>query len=188
MRPVIGDGVEVEIEGAAGPEPILAARLLPGGQELRSHRVIDPRGFPEVERLLGIALSPAAKPSSATSAMMWLLRSIDQSLRAKADRSAWPAGSSSTLEARGLGQLGEVEAHQPRQEQEEPPQRVWIRRAPARTRGHRPRVPRWPRRTAVHHPGDVAGAQPFALEHFPDRRWLSLTWRSFSASLISYTE
>ena len=41
-----------------------------------------------------MALSPAnnARPSSATRAMMWFLRSIDQSLRAKADRSAWGAG------------------------------------------------------------------------------------------------
>src|ERR1700683_4225974 len=41
-----------------------------------------------------MALSPqnSASPSSATSAMTWLLRSIDHSLSASEARKAWPAG------------------------------------------------------------------------------------------------
>src|ERR1700738_4433105 len=44
--------------------------------------------------LLGMALSPqnSASPSSATSAMTWLLRSMDHSLSASEVRSACPAG------------------------------------------------------------------------------------------------
>jgi hypothetical protein len=43
---------------------------------------------------LGMALRPQnnASPSSATSAMTWLLRSTDHSLSASAARKAWPAG------------------------------------------------------------------------------------------------
>src|SRR6266446_6005173 len=43
---------------------------------------------------LGMALSPqnSASPSSATSAMMWLLRSIAHSLSASEARSAWADG------------------------------------------------------------------------------------------------
>src|SRR5215471_13875306 len=42
----------------------------------------------------GMALRPQnkARPSSATSAIMWLLRSIDHSLSASEARSAWAAG------------------------------------------------------------------------------------------------
>ena len=71
---------------------------------------------------LGMALSPqnSASPSSATSAMTWLLRSIDHSLSASAARKAWPAGI-----MRGARQLGAerqrvaVETHQIGDEQEQ---------------------------------------------------------------------
>src|SRR3989304_5212264 len=52
MLPVIGAGVEIEIEGAARKEVGALDGLLPGGQELGGNRVIDPRrGLREVAPL-----------------------------------------------------------------------------------------------------------------------------------------
>src|SRR5579864_7405037 len=72
---------------------------------------------------LGMALSPqnSASPSSATSAMMWLLRSIAHSLSASEARSEWADGT-----MREPGSLAAcahaiaVKAHQIGDEQEQP--------------------------------------------------------------------
>src|SRR5271166_4904360 len=94
MLAEVGHGVEVEIER------LTAKRFSP--LSCACHRASRRETFCGVMReeysdrklFLGMALSPqnSASPSSATSAMTWLLRSIAQSLSASEARSACAAG------------------------------------------------------------------------------------------------
>ena len=122
---VVGDGVEVEIEGLAGEELLARRRAsCQAASRLRaSWRESMREEYSERKLFLGMALRPqnSARPSSATRAMTWLLRSIDQSLRARQARRACAAGI--ILEPGSWAACGEpveLEADQVRDEQEEP--------------------------------------------------------------------
>ena len=114
---------------------------------------------------MGIALSPqnSASPGSATSAMTWLLRSIDQSLRASAARSACAAGIITEPGSRAaLASVCDLQGA---------PDRAGTRTArrsglrtrcpgPARTRARRPPVPPWvPAAPGAPRPGVAAALQ-----------------------------
>src|SRR5271169_4416345 len=94
MLAEVGHGVEVEIERLAGKELLSGELRVPAGEEARDLLRGDARGIFRQEALLrhDIEAAEQSEPSSATSAMMWLLRSIDHSLSASAARSACAAG------------------------------------------------------------------------------------------------
>jgi hypothetical protein len=85
--------VKVEIERLSG-EYASGGLLVPQRQQALNLLRGDAGGIFRQEVFLGMALRPqnSARPSSATSAITWLLRSIDHSFSASEARSAWADG------------------------------------------------------------------------------------------------
>ena len=86
----VGHGMEVEIERVAGNRASPVSRSCHSASKRETFCGVMREEYSDRKLFLGMALSPqnSASPSSATSAMTWLLRSIDHSLSAKQARSA----------------------------------------------------------------------------------------------------
>ena len=94
MLAEIRHGVEIEVEDSPVNSASPANRVCHEASRRETVWRVIREEYSDRKLFLGMALRPQnrARPSSATSAMMWLLRSMDQSLRASAARSAWAAG------------------------------------------------------------------------------------------------
>ena len=87
-------GVEVEIDRLCREQRIACDPVCQAASRLETLLGVMREECSARKLFLGMALRPQnrARPWSATSAMTWLLRSIDQSLRARAARKACSAG------------------------------------------------------------------------------------------------
>src|SRR5919109_2451587 len=94
MLAEIGYGVEVEVEGFARQDRFAGERSVPGAEQGCDFLRGNAREYSDRKLFFGMTLRPEnrPRPSSATSAMMWFLRSIDQSLSAREASKACGAG------------------------------------------------------------------------------------------------
>src|SRR5882757_8611977 len=94
MLAEIGHGMEIEIERVAGQDVLSGDLCVPSRQQARHPLGVMREEYSDRKLFFGMALRPQnkARPSSAMSDIMWLLRSIDHNLSASEVRSAWAAG------------------------------------------------------------------------------------------------
>jgi hypothetical protein len=175
MLAVVGDGVEIEIEGAAGKQGGARGGLLPGGQELGGHRVIDPRGVLREVAPLGDGVESGEERQALIGHEGHDVTLVLDRPELEGQRRPQRVGGRNHPRAgqpRGLGQVGEVEPNELRDEQEqaaaaglEPPGR---QRERARI-GHG-----LDRRLGASRPFLVQaagqGREPLGFEHLPHRR------------------